>query len=122
MKTGCLTFEPIHYRTCSSVWGGCTPATGRYNLNSPGWWPKGLTAEFLKGDPEMVELDRYMRRYNLWGDSKYQAECLRPETEELVQAYCAGVNHGMGGDKQPLEFRLSNTSRSRGPPPTPSPF
>jgi penicillin amidase len=67
---------------------------------------KGLTAEFLKGDPEMVELDRYMRRYNLWGDSKYQAECLRPQTEELVQAYCAGVNHGMGGDKQPLEFRL----------------
>ena len=67
---------------------------------------KGVTAEFLKPDPEMVELDKSMRRYNLWGDSKFQAECLRPETRELVDAYCAGVNHGMRERRRPLEFRL----------------
>ncbi len=67
---------------------------------------KGVTAEYLKPDPEMVELDKSMRRYNIWGDSKYQAECLRPETRELVDAYCAGVNHAVRERRRPLEFRL----------------
>ncbi len=67
---------------------------------------KGVTAEFLKPAPEMVELDKSMRRYNIWGDSKYQAECLKPGTRELVDAYCAGVNHAVRGGRRPLEFRL----------------
>ncbi len=67
---------------------------------------RGQTAEFLKADPEMVELDRAMRRHDLWGDSKFQAECLQPETLELVQAYCDGVNRATAGGRQPLEFRL----------------
>jgi penicillin amidase len=67
---------------------------------------RGRTAECLKADDKMVALDRAMRRYDLWGDAKFQAECLGERTRELVAAYCLGIDRGFAKSSLPLEFRL----------------
>lgn len=65
---------------------------------------KGCAAEHL--DPGLLDVDITMRRYNLWGDSKKQAGKLAPQTMELVEAYCAGVNNRYSRVRHPFEFKL----------------
>ncbi len=65
---------------------------------------KGRAAEHL--DPELLNVDITMRRYNLWGDSKSEAAKLTGETLELLEAYCAGINRRLTSVKLPFEFNL----------------
>lgn len=65
---------------------------------------KGYAAEHL--DPKLVKLDITMRRLNLWRDSQTEARKLEPETMEMMEAYCAGVNNRLSSVKLPFEFKM----------------
>ena len=67
---------------------------------------KGQASERLDGTPELVEVDRFFRRYRLWPDSMEEAKRLTGETKELAEAYCKGVNRVIESGRRPFEFRL----------------
>lgn len=66
---------------------------------------RGRVAECLDGSDESIEIDRFFRRMNWYGNMDAQVGALTPETRELVDAYCAGVNAGFEANR-PWEFRL----------------
>ncbi len=65
---------------------------------------QGRVAEYLDGSDESVEVDRFFRRMNWFGNTAAQVDALTPETRELVEAYCAGVNVRFS-EARPWEFR-----------------
>jgi len=67
---------------------------------------KGRAAEHLEASDELIAADTYMRKYNLWGDSREQVAELTEEAAHITQAYCAGINHVLGNGKRPFEFKL----------------
>jgi penicillin amidase len=66
---------------------------------------KGTAAQSLEASEELIATDIYMRRYNLWGDSKEQVDHLTPEALAIAEAYCRGVNE-VTAARRPFEFRL----------------
>lgn len=65
---------------------------------------QGRVAECLDGSDESVEVDRFFRRMNWFGNTSDQVDALTPETRGLVDAYCAGVNVRFA-ETRPWEFR-----------------
>lgn len=65
---------------------------------------QGRVAECLDGSDESVEVDRFFRRMNWFGNTSDQVDALTPETRALVDAYCAGVNVRFT-ETRPWEFR-----------------
>ncbi|MEA2024137.1 MAG: penicillin acylase family protein [Actinomycetota bacterium] len=65
---------------------------------------QGRVAECLDGSDESVEVDRFFRRMNWYGNTASQIDLLTPETRSLVDAYCAGANVRFG-EARPWEFR-----------------
>lgn len=66
---------------------------------------KGRAAEHLKGSPELVASDTYMRRFDLWGVAQEQVARLTPEARSLTECYCLGINRVLSSGR-PWEFRL----------------
>jgi len=65
---------------------------------------QGRVAEYLDGSDESVEIDRFFRRMNWYGNTADQVDLLTTETRALVDAYCDGVNARFG-EALPWEFR-----------------
>lgn len=66
----------------------------------------GTAAEHLAGDQEMIDLDLYMRRYDLLPDPQAEVQKLRPQVKEQLDAYCHGYNLVLENRKPVWEMRL----------------
>jgi len=66
---------------------------------------KGIASEHLPPSPDLIEMDKEMRRYNLWGFSVRQALQLDGENEGALLDYCRGINDCLK-ENQPPEFGL----------------
>ena len=53
---------------------------------------RGRASELLKADEELIELDKFMRWINLSGNIADDVLQLSEETNEILKAYCRGVN------------------------------
>ncbi|MCD4720981.1 MAG: penicillin acylase family protein [Desulfobacula sp.] len=66
---------------------------------------QGRASEFLDSSDEMLEIDKFFRRMNWTGSIASQIEKFSPDTREVIDAYCAGVNRAFA-QKIPWEFKL----------------
>lgn len=67
---------------------------------------QGTAAEHLAGDQAMIDLDLYMRRYDLLPDPQAEVQKLQPAVKEQLEAYCAGYNLVLEHRKPVWEMRL----------------
>lgn len=67
---------------------------------------QGRAAELLAPDPELIEIDRYMRRMNFLPDALEQMERLEPVARANALAYCDGVNASLQANGRIFEFKL----------------
>ena len=67
---------------------------------------QGMAAEKLAGKPELIEIDRYMRRMNFLPDPEVVIAKLTPETKEVLEAYADGFNFYLLKNKPVMEFKL----------------
>lgn len=67
---------------------------------------RGTAAEDLVGDQEMIDLDMYMRRYDLLPDPQGEIAKLQPHVLEQIEAYCDGLNLVLENRKTVFEMRL----------------
>ena len=67
----------------------------------------GRASECFSANPELIEIDTFMRWIRLDRDSEKEAGKLSPEARGLVEAYCQGVNEGGKSRGRPLEFKLT---------------
>jgi penicillin G amidase len=67
---------------------------------------QGRAAEKLAGTPELIEVDRFMRRTNLKSGLDKEASRLKPEIRDQVEAYCDGFNACLADNGPVPEFRL----------------
>lgn len=66
---------------------------------------KGVACEHLPPSPDLLAVDREMRRYALWGYSVRQAARLDGETEGSLEDYCRGINECLAAHRPP-EFGM----------------
>lgn len=66
---------------------------------------QGRASEILESSEEMLEIDRFFRRMNWYGDSAQIAGQLDAATSKLAQAFCDGINAYLS-KKLPFEFRF----------------
>jgi penicillin amidase len=66
---------------------------------------KGVASEHLPPSPDLIAMDKEMRRYNLWGFSVRQAMQLDGESEGALLDFCRGINDCLR-EHQPPEFGL----------------
>lgn len=66
---------------------------------------QGRAAELLDSSDEMVAIDTFFRRMNRGGGVAGEVEKISPETRNILQAYCRGVNRAMA-EKIPWELRV----------------
>ena len=66
---------------------------------------RGRIAECLDGSDASVEIDRFFRRMNWYGNVDDQVAQLTPEALNFITAYCDGANAGFAASR-PWEFRL----------------
>ena len=67
---------------------------------------QGRAAEFLAGTPELVEIDRFMRRVNFLPDADTEIKKLTPEVKTHIQAYIDGFNYRLAEKGAVTEFKL----------------
>src|SRR5437868_7290567 len=67
---------------------------------------RGRACEQLQDSPEMLELDRYFRRWNLGADAASEESALTTEARSIVEAYCEGANIYFSKHGPPWELRL----------------
>ena len=67
---------------------------------------QGRTAEHLAGTPELIAVDRYMRRLNLMPDADREAAKLKPEARKICIAYMQGFNRRLKEAGPVWELRL----------------
>src|ERR1041385_2135901 len=67
---------------------------------------RGQACEQLQDTKEMLELDRYFRRWNLGGDAAVEEAALSQESKSAIDAYCQGVNLYFSRSRLPWELRL----------------
>ncbi|MBN2283859.1 MAG: penicillin acylase family protein [Deltaproteobacteria bacterium] len=67
---------------------------------------QGRAAEHLKGDPELIEIDTYMRRMNFLPDPDGEMDKLKPDIRRQLQSYADGCNLYLSENRPILEFRL----------------
>ena len=66
----------------------------------------GRGSELLEASPLMIETDKCMRWLDLAGDARREVTLLPPETCEVLDAYCRGVNTCVAHNPVPLEFKM----------------
>ncbi len=66
---------------------------------------QGRASELLDSSDEVLEIDKFFRRMNWTGSISSQIEKFSPETKEIIDAYCKGVNRAFV-EKIPWECRL----------------
>lgn len=66
----------------------------------------GRSAELIKADKTLIEIDTYMRRMNFMPDPIVQQARLEPETRRILDAYVQGFNHWMNANRPVFEFYL----------------
>src|SRR5882672_8306220 len=57
---------------------------------------RGQACEHLQDSEQMLELDRYFRRWNLTADAVREEAELSPRARALAAAYCEGANLYLG--------------------------
>jgi penicillin amidase len=67
---------------------------------------QGRACELLQDTGEMLELDRYFRRWNLGADAAPEQAALSPAARSTVEAYCQGANLFFSKHGPPWELRL----------------
>lgn len=67
---------------------------------------RGQACEQLQDNEQMLELDRYFRRWNLGADAQREEAELSARARGLVNAYCRGVNLYFSKSGLPWELRL----------------
>jgi hypothetical protein len=67
---------------------------------------QGKAAEHIKGDPTLIEIDKYMRRMNFLPDPESEINKLKPDIRRQLEAYAAGCNLYLSENKPVHEFRL----------------
>lgn len=67
---------------------------------------QGRAAEKLAGTPELIAVDRYMRRMNFHRDVDEEAGKLWPEVREQITAYIDGFNKYLSENRPLFEFRM----------------
>src|SRR5436190_20393750 len=67
---------------------------------------QGRACEQLQDSAEMLELDRYFRRWNLGADTASEESALSKEARLTVEAYCQGTNMYFSKHGPPWELRL----------------
>lgn len=67
---------------------------------------QGKAAEHLKGDPTLIEIDKFMRRMNFLPDADEEIAKLSPGDRRQLDAYAAGCNLYLSSNKPVYEFRL----------------
>jgi penicillin amidase len=67
---------------------------------------QGKAAEHIKGDPTLIEIDKYMRRMNFLPDPGSEINKLKPDIRRQLEAYAAGCNLYLSENKPVHEFRL----------------
>ena len=77
---------------------------------------RGRASESIKADPELIELDRFMRWIDLGGDTAKEVQKLPQATSEIFMTYCRGVNDAVAGSKTPFEFKLTGYKPDRWTP------
>jgi penicillin amidase len=66
----------------------------------------GRASECFTADPQLIELDKFMRWIDLSRDSDSELLKLNPAEIDLLQSYCDGVNRAAADAGRPFEFRL----------------
>lgn len=66
---------------------------------------QGRASELLDSSDEVFEIDKFFRRMNWMGNTTSEADKFSPETREMTEAYCTGVNRALS-EKVPWEFKL----------------
>ena len=67
---------------------------------------QGRASECFAADPQLIELDKYMRWIDLARDSGTELQKLDAGERDLLQSYCDGVNNAVADAGRPMEFRL----------------
>jgi penicillin G amidase len=67
---------------------------------------RGTAAQNLKGDPALIEIDKYMRRMNFLPDADGEIAKLKSDDRRHLEAYTAGCNLYLAKEKPVYEFRL----------------
>ncbi len=67
---------------------------------------KGQASQHLKNDPELIEIDKYMRWINFLPDAQSEVEKLTPQAKSLMEAYTSGLNRYLEDHKTVYELRL----------------
>lgn len=67
---------------------------------------QGRAAEHLKGDPPLIEIDKYMRRMNFLPDAEQEIARLSHGDRRQLDAYAAGCNRYLFENKPVYEFRI----------------
>ena len=67
---------------------------------------QGRAAEILAGTPELVEIDRFMRRINFLPDAASEIKKLPPDVKSHIQAYVDGFNKRLDVNGAVMEFKL----------------
>ncbi|MCP4626946.1 MAG: penicillin acylase family protein [bacterium] len=68
---------------------------------------QGKGSELIKADEELIELDKFMRWIKLDEDTDDQIQQLSPQTREVLEAHCRGINDALSDSRTPIEFRLT---------------
>lgn len=66
----------------------------------------GRMAECLKNDPELIEIDKYMRWMNFLPDPEGEVAKLEPDARSAMQAYADGFNRYLSDHGPVWEWRL----------------
>ncbi len=66
----------------------------------------GRMTEYLKNDPELIEIDKYMRWMNFLPDPEAEIAKLTPEVKTVMQSYADGFNRYLEDHGPVWEWRL----------------
>src|ERR1043166_3918534 len=67
---------------------------------------QGRACELLQDSEQMLELDRYFRRWNLGAAAADEQSKFSERARSAADAYCAGVNFYFANNRVPWELRL----------------
>ena len=67
---------------------------------------QGRASELLKTDPELIEIDRFMKTMNFLADREEVVAALEPGALEVLECYADGYNHWLKENKTVWELRL----------------
>jgi penicillin amidase len=67
---------------------------------------RGVASEHIRGDDDLIEIDKYMRWIDLGADASDEYQKMPPDSRQIIDTYCKGVNDAVGDTGIPFEFRM----------------